>query len=179
MTAQEEKEIFPPTSRHPRRLGVGVGAVQEDSGENVFRFKRVQDLMQLPLFRSPSLLSVGAKSHVSTASGCVDSFTNRNVKRHTQGGPGDKGGAARGRKRSKHGSVRQRKPCQKHLNASFFFFLITQGVLQCYLQLRVDNESRAHWPSAEGMRCKKIKGNDGQLAKIWTGTLYEPLMKFF
>lgn len=40
-----------------------------------------------------SLLSVGAKSHVSTASGCVDSFTNRNVKRHTQGGLRDKGGS--------------------------------------------------------------------------------------
>lgn len=60
--------------------------------------------MQLPLAHSPSLLSVGAKSHVSTASGCVDSFTNRNVKRHPQGGLGDKGGAARGRKRSRHDS---------------------------------------------------------------------------
>lgn len=47
--------------------------------------------MQLPLSHSLSLLSVGAKSHVSTASGCVDSFTNRNVKRHTQGGLRDKG----------------------------------------------------------------------------------------
>lgn len=42
--------------------------------------------MQLPLSHSLSLLSVGAKSHISTASGCVDSFTNRNVKRHTLGG---------------------------------------------------------------------------------------------
>lgn len=47
--------------------------------------------MQLPLSHSLSLLSAGAKSHVSTASGCVDSFTNRNVKRHTQGGLRDKG----------------------------------------------------------------------------------------
>lgn len=47
--------------------------------------------MQLPLSHSLSLLSVGAKSHVSTASGCVDSFTNRNVKHHTQGGLRDKG----------------------------------------------------------------------------------------
>lgn len=45
----------------------------------------------LSLSRSLSLLSVGAKSHVSTASGCVDSFTNRNVKCHTQGGLRDKG----------------------------------------------------------------------------------------
>lgn len=44
-----------------------------------------KDLMQLPLSHSPSLLSAGAKSHVSAASGCVDSFTNRNVKDHTQG----------------------------------------------------------------------------------------------
>lgn len=73
-----------------------VVGVWEDSGENIFHFKNVQDLMQLPLFRSPSLLSVGAKSHVSTASGCVDSFTNRNVKRHTQGGLRDKGGSCTG-----------------------------------------------------------------------------------
>lgn len=47
-----------------------------------------KDLMQLPLSHSPSLLSAGAKSHVSAASGCVDSFTNRNVKHHTRGGSG-------------------------------------------------------------------------------------------
>ena len=47
--------------------------------------------MQLPLSHSLSLLSVGAKSHVSTASGCVDSFTNRNVKHHPHGGLRDKG----------------------------------------------------------------------------------------
>lgn len=36
-----------------------------------------------------SLLSAGAKSHVSAASGRVDSFTNRNVKRCSQGGRRD------------------------------------------------------------------------------------------
>lgn len=59
--------------------------------------------MQLPLSHSLSLLSVGAKSHISTASGCVDSFTNRNVKRHTLGGLKDKGGDEQGRKQNKHG----------------------------------------------------------------------------
>lgn len=54
--------------------------------------RNVQDLMQLPLSHFLSLLSAGAKSHISTASGCVDSFTNRNVKRHTQGGLGGRGG---------------------------------------------------------------------------------------
>lgn len=57
-----------------------------DNSEKIFHFENVQDIMQLPPSHSLSLLSVGAKSHVSTASGCVDSFTNRNVKRHTQGG---------------------------------------------------------------------------------------------
>lgn len=57
-----------------------------DNSEKIFHFENVQDLMQLPLSHSPSLLSAGAKSHVSTASGCVDSFTNRNVKHHTRGG---------------------------------------------------------------------------------------------
>lgn len=52
--------------------------------------------MQFPLFHSLSLISAGAKSHVSTASGCVDSFTNRNVKRHAQGGPRDKVGRSTG-----------------------------------------------------------------------------------
>lgn len=66
--------------------------------------------MQLPLSHSLSLLSVGAKSHVSTASGCVDSFTNRNVKRHTQGGLRDKGGTEQGRKQNKHGPAKQRMP---------------------------------------------------------------------
>lgn len=70
--------------------------------------------MQLPLSHSLSLLSVGAKSHVSTASGCVDSFTNRNVKRHTQGGLRDKGGAEQGRKQNKHGSEKQ-NAMLKHL----------------------------------------------------------------
>lgn len=55
------------------------------TGFKIFHFENVQDIMQLPPSHSLSLLSVGAKSHVSTASGCVDSFTNRNVKRHTQG----------------------------------------------------------------------------------------------
>lgn len=59
--------------------------------KKIFHFENVQDLMQLPLSHSPSLLSVGAKSHVSTASGRVDSFTNRNVKRHTRGGLRDEG----------------------------------------------------------------------------------------
>lgn len=36
-----------------------------------------------------SLLSAGAKSHVGAASGRVDSFTNRNVKRRSQGGRGE------------------------------------------------------------------------------------------
>lgn len=58
--------------------------------KKIFHFENVQDIMQLPLSHSLSLLSVGAKSHVSTASGCVDSFTNRNVKRHTQGSLRDK-----------------------------------------------------------------------------------------
>lgn len=62
-----------------------------DNSEKIFHFENVQDLMQLPLSHSLSLLSVGAKSHVSAASGCVDSFTNRNVKRHTQGGLRDEG----------------------------------------------------------------------------------------
>lgn len=70
--------------------GWGVGGLGDNS-EKIFHFENVQDLMQLPLSHSLSLLSVGAKSHVSTASGCVDSFTNRNVKRHTQGGLRDKG----------------------------------------------------------------------------------------
>lgn len=60
------------------------------TAKKIFHFENVQDIMQLPLSHSLSLLSVGAKSHVSTASGCVDSFTNRNVKRHTQGGLRDK-----------------------------------------------------------------------------------------
>lgn len=69
-----------------------------------------------------SLLSVGAKSHVSTASGCVDSFTNRNVKRHTQGGLRDKGGgggAERGRKQNKHGPQKHKNATLKHLGWVF------------------------------------------------------------
>lgn len=60
------------------------------AAKKIFHLQNVQDIMQLPLSHSLSLLSVGAKSHVSTASGCVDSFTNRNVKRRTQGGLRDK-----------------------------------------------------------------------------------------
>lgn len=71
--------------------GWGSWGVLGDNSEKIFHFENVQDLMQLPLSHSLSLLSAGAKSHVSTASGCVDSFTNRNVKRHTQGGLRDKG----------------------------------------------------------------------------------------
>lgn len=76
---------------HKHQRGGGVGGFGGDNSEKIFHFENVQDLMQLPLSHSLSLLSAGAKSHVSTASGCVDSFTNRNVKRHTQGGLRDKG----------------------------------------------------------------------------------------
>ena len=79
-------------------MGGGESGVRGGNGgrrkKKKLHFENVQDLMQLPRSHFPSLLSAGAKSHISTASGCVDSFTNRNVKRHTQGGLRDKGGRA-------------------------------------------------------------------------------------
>lgn len=86
-----------------------------------FHFQNVQDLMQLSLSHSLSLLSVGAKSHVSTASGSVDSFTNRNVKRHTQGGLRDKGvEPSRAGNDAKRGLERHQMP-YKHLDVCGYF----------------------------------------------------------
>ena len=87
------------TSRHPH-----VGRMKK-----IFHleYEKVQDRMhavvsislssslRLTLAHSISPLSVGAKSHVSRASGSVDSFTNRNVKHHPHGGLRDKGEPSR------------------------------------------------------------------------------------
>lgn len=88
--------------------------------KKIFHFENVQDLMQLPLSHFLSLLSVGAKSHVSTASGCVDSFTTRNVKRHTQGGIRDKGDLNRAGNRTNMAQqskeCRVKSPCLGYVN---------------------------------------------------------------
>ena len=93
----------------------------DTSEKNIF--ENMQDLMQLPLSHSLSLLSVGAKSHVSTASGCVDSFTNRNVKRHTQGGLRDKGGGVQGRKNRTNRAQRRREYHVKTPRKGYFNYI--------------------------------------------------------
>lgn len=93
--------------------------------------------MQLPLSHSLSLLSVGAKSHISTASGCVDSFTNRNVKRHTLGGLRDKGGSRTGQETEQTWPRDAQSATLKHLDA---IVLITEAPALAALIGRIERK---------------------------------------